>query len=154
MRNGSVSVQTGDRFGRIVVGELVRNVQEHPLFIETRISYLRHGRLRECKCDCGTLILYSENVLSSGQIKSCGCLKMIKSEKAHRNRLSQAEKKIHQREINTRIANFQSRLKVLKSTPSYLHTPTHNKEMQDIAAQLRSLFVSKGHATKDLEKNS
>src|SRR5678809_600452 len=100
MRNGSVTVTEGQKFGLITVGMLVYNVQDHALFLTTPYSYLQHGRLRECQCDCGEIILYSENVLSSGQIKSCGCLRQKKREELHLQREAREQRKANRRAIN------------------------------------------------------
>jgi hypothetical protein len=152
MRKGSISVDDGQRIGRLLVGDLVRNVQSHPLFIETRASYLKHGRLRECQCDCGNQVLYSENVLSSGQIKSCGCLKRLKQDAASRKRESVVNKKNFMKILNTKIENFQRRLKFLKTTPVHLrNTQDINLEIQYISTELRKLFGMKGHAIQKSE---
>ena len=133
MRNSLASVETGQRVGLLTVGDLVLNVQNHPLFIETQASYLKHGRLRECRCDCSNLVLYSENILRAGHVKSCGCLRLKRQMNAARKRESTVNKKIHMREINTKIANLQSRLKCLKAAPAHMrNSQESNLEMADI----------------------
>lgn len=51
----------GERFGRLIA---LREVGRY-----------RYDRLIECKCDCGNTKTYRKSQLTSGNVKSCGCLK-------------------------------------------------------------------------------
>lgn len=62
-RQITVHVETGERFGRLVVSELTR---------------YRNRRACVCVCDCGAVKTVSVSDLRSGRVKSCGCLNMEK----------------------------------------------------------------------------
>lgn len=63
------SIQIGDRFGKLIV------IEDLGLFPYYNIG--RNRRKYKCKCDCGTVLEKWSNVLKSGLVKSCGCLKSI-----------------------------------------------------------------------------
>ena len=59
----------GMRFGRL---EVIRH--SHNWYDMTAGGYrLRHSYL--CKCDCGNLFIARRQCLTSGDTKSCGCLR-------------------------------------------------------------------------------
>ncbi len=60
---------TGQTFGRLNVGEF-----------RGRDKY--GNSLWECKCSCGEIIVRNSNTLRTGNVKSCGCLKLGKDKKA------------------------------------------------------------------------
>lgn len=153
MRIESIPIDEGQKFGILTVGPLVRGVQDHPLFITTPQSYLQHGRLRECVCDCGVIILYSENVLSSGQIRSCGCIRRKRREEAHLQKESREKHKAHIRDIAYKIKVAQSRLKFLQNRPAHMvNTPANNLEIDALGLELRKLFGAKSAATRRSRK--
>lgn len=140
------------KFGLITVGELVFNVQQHPLYLTTAQSYLQHGRLRECMCDCGEMVLYSENVLSSGQIKSCGCARLKYREKLSEERESREEKRKRLRQIRCDLANAQARLRVLQQKPIHLRqTKEVSEEIDQVAGEIRKLIAMRTHATRKVK---
>lgn len=59
---GKIKDLTGQRFGRLVVKELL-GVKE------------KRGSYWKCQCDCGNEIITFANLLKSGHIKSCGCFR-------------------------------------------------------------------------------
>jgi len=59
---------TGERFGRLTVLEKDKEAKGN------RVRFI-------CQCDCGTIISVQANHLSSGEIKSCGCLNSSGEEK-------------------------------------------------------------------------
>jgi hypothetical protein len=62
---------TGNRYGRLTV------IKQH--------DTLRPGRTRWlCKCDCGTLVIKTSNVMRRGESKSCGCLQRETASKLRR----------------------------------------------------------------------
>jgi len=149
MQKKKLFISDGMRVGILTVGELVYNVQEHPLFYLTKQSYLQHGRLRECRCDCGQTVLYSENALQSGTLKSCGCLREKRRSEAFQNRISNEKKRIHRMEITQRIRAAQLRLKTLQSAPEHLrNTPENNMAISQLATELRKLFAMKGRVNR------
>lgn len=148
MRKGSIPVFEGQKFGIIRVGPLVEWVFDHALYSETPLSYLKHGRLRECTCECGKTRLYSENVLSSGQLKSCGCLRLKRQERAMEDRAEREKAKSHLRDIRHRISQAQSRLRFLQSKPAHMRTVDENLEIVALGPELRKLFAMKGHASR------
>jgi hypothetical protein len=60
---------TGLRFGRLVVLAYSHERLSGNLRIQSRITYWR------CRCDCGNEKVVSRNDLTSGNTKSCGCLR-------------------------------------------------------------------------------
>lgn len=80
--NPYVEIRAGEVFGRLTVGDWVRNVRQHELFDSTPKSYLKHGSLRECHCECGGRKLVSESALRAGFARSCGCLMRELNEKS------------------------------------------------------------------------
>lgn len=54
---------TGQRFGRLIA---IRDIGPDPF---------RSGRLWEFECDCGNIKAANISLVTSGEIKSCGCLK-------------------------------------------------------------------------------
>lgn len=63
---GERKVLTGQRFGRLVVGEIVS--EDHD-----KRGYFTQYRY-QCKCDCGGERIVPANSLKSGRCNSCGCL--------------------------------------------------------------------------------
>lgn len=56
---------TGEKFGRLTVKGLK----------EKRLSGKRYRYYWDCECDCGNTIAVRTDCLTSGDVKSCGCLK-------------------------------------------------------------------------------
>lgn len=76
----SLYIIEGLCIGRLVIGLSVSNIRDHILYIETPLSYINQGKLRECFCNpelggCGRSKLIPERVLATGRVKSCGCLR-------------------------------------------------------------------------------
>lgn len=63
-RNDLIKNISGRRYGKLIA---IRATEE-------RVKG-NHAVVWECKCDCGNTVLVSENALSKGTTKSCGCLK-------------------------------------------------------------------------------
>jgi hypothetical protein len=144
-----VIIYEGQKFGILSVGPLVRWAREHPLFDLTPSSYIIHGRLRECYCDCGEMKLYSECALQTNSIKSCGCLKRKRNMESAEEKLKREEKKARKREINHRIRQTQAKLKVYQQLPVPLRDqPKYVQEMDLLAAELRKLFSMKAYANR------
>lgn len=59
--NEKIKVLTGKRFGRLIV---------------LGFSHTNHASYWHCLCDCGNRKIIRGGNLTSGQIKSCGCLKL------------------------------------------------------------------------------
>lgn len=55
-------IKTGDKFGKLIALEVVGKAKNRNL-------------IWKCKCDCGNIINVCSTSLSSGNTKSCGCLK-------------------------------------------------------------------------------
>ena len=53
----------GKRFGRLLV------IEEEPIKVGD------HKAFWKCQCDCGNIVLHSTSILTSGNTKSCGCLR-------------------------------------------------------------------------------
>jgi hypothetical protein len=60
---------TGEIFGRLIVGE------------DSGKRAHNGGIIWKCKCDCGNYRLVRGDMLKSGDIKSCGCLKIDSAKK-------------------------------------------------------------------------
>jgi len=114
LRNERLSISSGTKIGRLTIGDLVRWVTEHPLYEATPVSYLRQGRLWECLCECGETKLISEAHLSTGRIKSCGCLRRERKELGLRKRLNKVEQKIRSQQLTKEIIVEQFKLKQLQ----------------------------------------
>lgn len=73
---------TGQRFGRLIVAGISRKVQ----------SGKRERYYWECSCDCGKTKNIRTDCLTSGLVRSCGCLKKeqdaVNLTKNHRHKLS------------------------------------------------------------------
>ncbi len=132
-------VDTGTVIGRLTVGELVRNVQEHPLFLETAVSYLKQGRLREVLCSCGVIRLISESILYTGRIQSCGCLRREiranATEGKFRRLTIQQEKKI----LTGQIQLDQLKLRQLRM--AFL---PDEEQIAQLQTKIRSAFQKRG----------
>lgn len=149
MRDSDVFVYPGQRIGQLVVVDLVRHVQTHPLYLTTPISYLRQGRLYECLCDCGQAVLYSESVLAPGTLKSCGCLRQAKARKRLEARQDKEKRLAHKKEIRSRIKDLQKQLKALKTSPDHIRLSQEtNLEMTRIGSELRKLYAHIGHVNR------
>ncbi len=148
MAEPKYNFEIGQRFGRLVAGDLVRFVQEHELFHETPVSYLQQGRLRECLCDCGQRRLISESILASGRIQSCGCLRQDQRAKAAERKIKNLNLKLAKSTNLASIQIEQTRLRSLKMTSVYSRD---EKAIADCAARLRKLFTERA-SIKNLMK--
>ncbi len=144
-RNDKLMITEGMTIGRLTVYGLVRNIQEHPLYVETPLSYLRQGRLRECVCDCGFIKLICESALSTGRIMSCGCLKAEIRAKSALEAVTRLEKKALRSQINNAIKIEQVRLKSLQMVNVHYRD---EKAIDACGTRLRSLFAQKAIANR------
>lgn len=141
------NIETGMRLGRLFIGDLVRHVQEHPLYLETPVSYLQQGRLRECICDCSNMRLIAEAILATGRVKSCGCLRQEIRAKASQKKVGRLEVKAAKANLLHRIKIEQAKLQALKMQPVY----TRDEEaILECAARIRQLFSQQGILTRKL----
>lgn len=62
---------TGNRYGRLLVVKVVESVNKRRAWL--------------CKCDCGNEITIKGVYLTTGETRSCGCLKNIQDEENLRN---------------------------------------------------------------------
>jgi hypothetical protein len=140
-RNEKIFITDGTEIGRLAVGELVRDVRNHPLTNDTSASYVRQGRLRECHCSCGVDRLIPESALATGRIQSCGCLRREMLDKARLDNLANVERRHLKSQIIAQIRYEQKRLKILQA----VHVPLRNeKAIQEAMSSLRSLLARKG----------
>lgn len=135
-----IFVSEGTLIGRITVGELVRNVQTHPLYVETPVSYLQQGRLREVYCSCGQVRLVSESILATGRVQSCGCLRQEIRQAASQGKLERLKKKAAKRANNDAIRYEQEQLRILQRAPIHIRD---EKAIEECGKRLRSLFARK-----------
>lgn len=152
MDNSRPIINPGLRIGLLTVGDLVRNVQSHPLFPEIKVSYLRQGRLRECICDCGKEVLYSEAALACGRVKSCGCLRQARWDRKAQDasQLNTVKKDIL--EIRGEIQSAKLGLSKWKLQPiTYRDSLEGRKECTELADRVRQLYGRLGNATKKLK---
>jgi hypothetical protein len=150
MRSQTIPVIEGSKSGMVVIGPLIYDVSNHEFYLTTPASYLRHGRLRECYCDCGNTVLYSENVLSSGQVKSCGCLRKTLRLQAHALREQKETLLAEKMRINTELKIKQAELRRILSSPNRTNKESQLRETQ-VAAEIRNLITAKGHVTRKLK---
>lgn len=151
MRNRSNFVEEGQKLGILTVGQLVYDVQSHPLFISTPKSYLQHGRLRECLCECGVVKLFSENVIATGQLRSCGCRRQRTREIAHTERAGRLAKKAKLRDLVNQIKTTQEQIHLLQTKPGHLRgTPEHTRELRELGDKLRSLNAKKAYYSRKI----
>jgi hypothetical protein len=136
---------TGLKFGRLLVGDLVRNVRDHELYDTTRASYISQGRLYECWCDCGQRVLLSENAIRGGRVQSCGCLRAEKRQKAYEEKLARAQRLADKRELTHKIRMAQDRLRLLKMAPVMTR---NEKAIDEQALEVRKLRAMKASATR------
>lgn len=133
------NIELGMTIGRIVVGELVRNVQEHSLFLETPTSYLKQGRLREILCACGTIRLVAESILLTGRIQSCGCLRREIRAGSTEKKIARMSRMKEKKNLTAEIQIDQLRLKQLKA--AYLPDEAAIAQLQ---TKIRSAFQKRG----------
>lgn len=139
-RDSKLFIIDGLKIGRVTVGDLVRDVRNHPLYIQTPQSYLHQGRLREVYCDCGEVRLISESILATGRIQSCGCLRKELIDQARLEKLAKSEKQHLKKQLIAQIKYEQHKLKVLQA----VRVPLRDEKAIDEAAKtLRSLFARK-----------
>jgi hypothetical protein len=124
----------GQKIGRLFVGELVANVREHPAFHDTKSSYIKQGRLTECTCDCGKIVLYSWQALKTGRLMSCGCLRQEYKQKAW-------EKKQARTLLEMSIKEYKNKEEIAKSIFDILyHTPLTSRNeprLQELAREMK-----------------
>lgn len=148
-----LKVDAGVRIGRLLIGELVRFVQDHELFYLTPTSYLQQGRLRECVCDCGQRRLISESILATGRLQSCGCLRAEIRSSASMSKVKRLQDKAEQTNLQLQIQIEQAKMRALTMTP----VPYRDeKECQKTIEILRQLYLQKGALTRrlNLQKDS
>lgn len=142
-------INTGLRIGKLLVGDLVRNVQQHELFEETPISYLQQGRLREVVCDCGKRRLIAESILATGRIKSCGCLRASMISGASNRKLEKLQVKADKALVTSTLAVEQQKLKMLQK----VQVPARDeKAIQECMARIRSLIARRAILTKKYQR--
>lgn len=148
MSKPKLIINTGLRIGRLCVGDLVRFVQTHPLFLETPTSYLQQGRLRECACDCGQVRLFAESILATGRIQSCGCLRQEIRAAAAEGKLKRLQVKGAQTSNTVQIQIEQQRLKGLKM----IQVPFRDEfAIEECSKRLRQLYAQRASLTKRLK---
>lgn len=135
-----IAINFGVRIGRLEIGDLVFNVQEHSLFEETPKSYLQQGRLREVICDCGTHRLISESILASGRVRSCGCLRQEIHMRSSEAKIDRLRKKAAIHANNNNIKIEQLKLKTLQLAPVYMRD---EKKIEDCSIRIKKLFAQK-----------
>lgn len=145
MRKEVISISDGTKYHFLTVGPIVFDVCSHPLYLTTPISYVAQGAVRECTCECGNQVLYSENALVSGRVKSCGCLRKARNEKAHQEKLVRDSFKLVKKEILLAIQQAQQELRVIQAS---VGSAQRNKDMDAVAMKLRKLFALKGYANR------
>lgn len=138
-------ISPGSKIGILEVGDLVRDVKNHPLYPDTPLSYISHWRLFECHCQCGTVRLYSENVLVNGHVKSCGCIRAKLRQEAYVKKQKKAEKAQHKREIKFRLACARDKLALLMLAP---HGIRNQDKIDETAAEIRKLQAMKAFANR------
>lgn len=140
-RNEKIFITDGTRIGRITVGNLVRDIQAHPLYEITPVSYLKQGRLREVHCDCGADRLVAESILATGRLQSCGCLRQEMRMQARQRGVDNLQKKAEKARIQLDIQILQAQLKLeMGRHPSF----RDELKIDQLASQLRSLIARKG----------
>jgi hypothetical protein len=145
MPNNYEFIAEGTVVGRLTVGPLVYDVRNHPLLDSTRCSYISQGRLHECTCICGNVILLSENILRAKRVQSCGCLKQEMAQKAYEERVKLADRVKHKKEINYKLSNALDFLKVHLRAPVEIR---NEKLIEELGAEIRKLRAMKAYANR------
>ena len=140
MLKPKLEIFSGLRIDRLTIGELVRHVQTHPLFIETPVSYLQQGRLREAVCDCGKVRLIAESILASGRLKSCGCLRKEIRQRTAQKKLNKTQRQGQRKIVAQQLKMEQAQLAVLKSA-----SHRDDQAIEESGEKIRELI--KLHAT-------
>lgn len=140
-----IPISPGVKIGFLTVFELVKDLKAHPLYYDTPSSYLKHWKLWECHCECGSVKLISENVLSMGEVQSCGCLKAKKRQDAWERKQQALAKKNHLREINTQLAIARDKFYLLRAAPAGKHSP---EAIEEAARQMRHWSAMKSAAMR------
>jgi hypothetical protein len=97
-------------------------------------------------------VLYSENALVSGRVKSCGCLRRAQNDRAHLEKVSREQFRFTKKEITLAIQKAQFELRALRTRPE---SRDRNNRMAFLGGQLRKLFALKGYANrKDVPKDT
>lgn len=146
MSKERINVFSGVKIGILSVGELVTDIKNHPLYYDTRASYLTHWRVRECLCDCGVVKLYSENALSSGHIQSCGCLRMRMRQESWERKQAKALKKEKRKDLKHRISMLTDKISLLQLAPTHLR---NHLKIDQLAKEKRSLQASLAYLSRD-----
>lgn len=139
-RNEKIFITDGIQIGRLLVGDLIRDVRSHPLYELTPTSYLQQGRLREVHCKCGQVRLVAESILSTGRMQSCGCLRHEMRMAAKEQSVKNLQKKAERARVTLDIQVLQAelRLELAKQLPI-----RDEKKIDEIAKKLRGLFAKK-----------
>ncbi len=131
--------------GKLTVGDLIRDLRNHPLFDETPKSYLHQGRLRECHCECGIIRLLPEAILASGRLQSCGCYRYEVRMKAQKDKIDRLKRKAEKQYLVSQIKYEQARLRHLQ----VVRVPMRDeKAITECGAILRSLFARKNQLNR------
>lgn len=144
MRNYKEKFNIGDRVGQLTIGEMISRPQDHPSFDSTPRSYLRHGRLRECHCECGKVVLYSEAALRSPTLRSCGCLKIVSEEERYHRKQDQANYQSKIASIDHEIDQARRALKLVLDRPWMLkQLPEFDKDKEQAWIRLNKWQAQK-----------
>ena len=110
---------TGIKFGRLVATE--------------RLERNKHGRyMWKCKCSCGKNVVVDINALTTGHIKSCGCLKTELASQLGKNVAVYTKDFLEKdtKEKGTRLSMIDPNLKISKNNTSGKTGVTFNKRKQ------------------------
>lgn len=143
--NPKLIISTGMRLGLLQIGDLVLNVQEHPLFSETPISYLQQGKLRACACDCGRVRLFAESILAANRLRSCGCVRAKIRQGAAEGKLDRMTRAVRKQQVTQALQLEQQKLRILQMAP----IPRDEKSILECAMKIRSLYAQRRNLTRN-----
>lgn len=147
-RNARFLIVEGGKIGRLSIGPIVYDIRNHPLFVETNISYIRQGRLRECYCDCGSVKLIAERILETGRVLSCGCFKREKSAQKVLRDQAEVDSAEARKRLTREIRSAQYSLRWHQAQP----LKDENK-IEQIGTRIRELILKK-LTTINFQKNA
>jgi len=142
-RNQRLFVIEGAVIGRLTIGEWVRDVQSHPLYLDesTKPGYLTHGRVMICHCSCGNTKLVSASILTTGRVKSCGCLQLERRSQLHLQNIKTQKDAVDRQYVITQLRLEQRLLKQLQIADVLIR---NDLAIQECASRIRNLIKMRG----------
>ena len=135
-----IQVHAGLRLGKLKLVQRVLPSDPRVHEAHTPYSYIQHGSLWECACDCGNTCFISQFNLERRRIKSCSCLRRLKFENAAKRRAITDQLKVLKAKIQENYQLFRQAAKALNRAEETRLLDLGKKlheEKKALAAQIR-----------------